>query len=159
MSQHRVDEAELLRTYLAERNAPCPQCGFSLRGLESPRCPECGHELRLTVGSARFPRGTRFAAALVLAAGVGAAGSVVLATIVQSVGEVIRSGRLQMGVDYDSIHAFVSLGALPIFVMALGGWLRVEGGRRRISRLSQMGALGWACVLVAGYVLLMGLLG
>ncbi len=26
----------------------CPRCGYSLRGLRSPRCPECGHDIRLS---------------------------------------------------------------------------------------------------------------
>ena len=40
--------------YLAGRDAPCPRCGYNLRGVESSRCPECGGALELTlVGSSR----------------------------------------------------------------------------------------------------------
>lgn len=36
-----------LAIYLADRDAPCPACGYNLRGLEGARCPECGAELTL----------------------------------------------------------------------------------------------------------------
>ena len=48
-----MTEAELIREYLAERETPCPACGYNLRGSGGERCPECGHslELRLTRGA------------------------------------------------------------------------------------------------------------
>ncbi|MBX3376176.1 MAG: hypothetical protein KF678_04150 [Phycisphaeraceae bacterium] len=33
---------EALREFLAERDAPCPRCGYNLRGLAGVECPECG---------------------------------------------------------------------------------------------------------------------
>lgn len=42
-------DLELLRTYLAGRDTPCPVCGYNLRDLPSERCTECGTELRLHV--------------------------------------------------------------------------------------------------------------
>lgn len=30
---------------LARRDAPCPGCGYNLRGVRVPRCPECGREI------------------------------------------------------------------------------------------------------------------
>jgi len=41
--------ADLLRTFLAAADVPCPVCGYSLRSLPEPRCPECGTELRLYI--------------------------------------------------------------------------------------------------------------
>lgn len=45
------DEAEnrTLIAWLANRNVPCPGCGYNLRGLREPRCPECGSALALSV--------------------------------------------------------------------------------------------------------------
>jgi hypothetical protein len=40
---------ELLIHYLRDRDIPCPQCEYNLRGLAMPRCPECGQALRLSV--------------------------------------------------------------------------------------------------------------
>jgi len=34
-----------LRSFLADRNAPCPACGYGLRGLVGNRCPECGTQV------------------------------------------------------------------------------------------------------------------
>src|ERR1700678_2777121 len=42
------DDAALV-DWLSIRDAPCPLCGYNLRGLASPRCPECGHSLGLSV--------------------------------------------------------------------------------------------------------------
>jgi hypothetical protein len=35
--------------YLAEHDAPCPNCTYNLRGMTTPRCPECGHEPDITI--------------------------------------------------------------------------------------------------------------
>lgn len=45
----------LLRTYLHEREAPCPRCGYNLRDLQADGCPECGEQLVLQLGAARQP--------------------------------------------------------------------------------------------------------
>jgi hypothetical protein len=42
-------ESELLKAYLADRDVPCPGCGYSLKGCASDTCPECGNEIRITV--------------------------------------------------------------------------------------------------------------
>ncbi|MEM7621611.1 MAG: hypothetical protein AAF235_00225 [Planctomycetota bacterium] len=41
----------LLRTLIEDRDAECPVCGYTLKGLSSAVCPECGTELTLTVGT------------------------------------------------------------------------------------------------------------
>lgn len=37
----------LLHAFLADRDVPCPHCGYNLRGLQAGVCPECKHDLRL----------------------------------------------------------------------------------------------------------------
>lgn len=44
------NDTDLLRSFLAGRDAPCPRCGYNLRDLAVPVCPECRKELTLTVG-------------------------------------------------------------------------------------------------------------
>lgn len=36
-----------LIAYLAAHDAPCPGCGYNLRGLQTNSCPECGRTLSL----------------------------------------------------------------------------------------------------------------
>ncbi len=42
-----MTDDQLVAAYLADREFPCPRCGYSLRGLTRAQCPECGRELRL----------------------------------------------------------------------------------------------------------------
>jgi hypothetical protein len=42
------DEQRLI-DFLADRDEPCPQCGYNLRNLQSGRCPECGQAICLAV--------------------------------------------------------------------------------------------------------------
>ncbi|MEM6332905.1 MAG: hypothetical protein AAF823_06155 [Planctomycetota bacterium] len=44
------NEQAALLAYLAERDVPCPSCGYNLRGATSTTCPECGEVLALRVG-------------------------------------------------------------------------------------------------------------
>ncbi len=47
-----VADAALV-SFLSGRDAPCPACGYNLRGVEASRCPECGGPLELTLGRRR----------------------------------------------------------------------------------------------------------
>jgi hypothetical protein len=40
----------MLQRFLSEHDAPCPACGYNLRGLTSASCPECNSELILRIG-------------------------------------------------------------------------------------------------------------
>ncbi len=76
------EDVALLTAFLAERDVPCPRCGYNLHGLTNGRCPECGDYLRLQVRSAE-PRLGAFIT-LVLVSGIGLGGSTlfgVLATV------------------------------------------------------------------------------
>ena len=46
-----LDERELLRSFLNDRDAPCPVCGYNLRTLGSGTCPEFGQRVALRVGA------------------------------------------------------------------------------------------------------------
>ncbi|MEL6741876.1 MAG: hypothetical protein AAFP26_14580 [Planctomycetota bacterium] len=63
-------DADSLRDYLADRDTPCPACGYSLRALTSCACPECGLDLELRVALTE-PRQAAWAAGLL---GLGAWG-------------------------------------------------------------------------------------
>ena len=55
---------EVLRRFLADRDAPCPACSYNLRGLTSNRCPECNQSLMLQVALTE-PRMASFVAGIV----------------------------------------------------------------------------------------------
>ena len=44
-------ESEILRAWLAQRDVPCPACGYNLRGLPTSVCSECGSPLKLAVAA------------------------------------------------------------------------------------------------------------
>jgi hypothetical protein len=73
----RVDEAGLLRAFLAERDCACPGCGYNLRMLESNRCPECAMEVQLGVRLAEPRLGALITGVIALAAGAGFGGLLV----------------------------------------------------------------------------------
>lgn len=64
-------DPELLKTYLADRDAPCPRCGYNLRGSEAHACPECGVVLRLSLQLANTREGFFMVGLIGLSAGLG----------------------------------------------------------------------------------------
>jgi hypothetical protein len=69
-------QSELLRAFLAESDAPCPVCGYNLRGLREAACPECGDPLELAL-SRRAPKHGAYTCA-VMPLGMAAAFSILL---------------------------------------------------------------------------------
>ncbi|MBL1217397.1 MAG: hypothetical protein D8M59_07860 [Planctomycetes bacterium] len=48
-----ADQADpVLIAFLAERDEPCPKCGYNLRGCTSTKCPECGTTVKLVIKQA-----------------------------------------------------------------------------------------------------------
>lgn len=66
--------APSLRSFLAEQDAPCPSCGYNLRGLTGGFCPECHEALELRVGLVHRKLGAFVTALVGLAAGAGFGG-------------------------------------------------------------------------------------
>ena len=66
-------DADDLTRWLADRDVPCPLCGYNLRGLTGDRCPECGQPLRLSVALAEpyLKPWLTLAASLLVPAGLG----------------------------------------------------------------------------------------
>jgi hypothetical protein len=68
--------------FLKHRDAPCPVCGFNLRGFTADRCPECGHKLALTLATARPLLAAWTAALLVTAMPTGFAAVIALGILI-----------------------------------------------------------------------------
>lgn len=119
-----TDDTQTLREYLAARDAPCPGCGYNLRGLPGDRCPECRQELVLAVRLAE-PRLAAWIAGLVgLCFGVGFSGLLLAYFLIQ-----ITLGRGPGGWGL-----FFILTAVPLAVegLPLLGWV---AWRRRVQRV------------------------
>lgn len=43
----------MLKSFLAQRDVPCPNCAYNLHGLQNSICPECRQELTLCVSLQR----------------------------------------------------------------------------------------------------------
>lgn len=111
---------ELLASYLAARDEPCPRCGYNLRGLREPRCPECGDALRLRVGLVEPRMGTYMTA--LLAAGLAAGAGLLLGVV----------ALLQAPLDWWWDFAGAALALLTIYGAAATGLLLI--GRRWFMR-------------------------
>ena len=104
---------EMLRAFVAERDEPCPNCGYNLRELTSEICPECGLALRLRVGLVE-PRQAGWVTGLVgLASGMGFFGIVLLVGFYQ----LALNGFLA----WDFFAWFGSLAV--VHVLALSAWI------------------------------------
>lgn len=135
-------DTNLLLAYLASHDEPCPNCGYSLRGVREPKCPECGAAVRLATPKERSGIGVgRYAlavAALPMAIGV-------LFVVV---------GGLGLGFGYDA--AKVAFGA---FLMACGTGLLTLAFAWRHRSLSKsrqrlIDLLVWLLVVGAAFGLL-----
>lgn len=123
--QNEEGDAALLRAFLGRHDAPCPMCGYSLKGLASSACPECGSAIVLQVKPAEPRMGWWTTGLIGLSSGFGfflvATGFLIWAMIVeQELDEVLLLWPLWLG--------FI-LSGVPI-----AGWLRWSGRIRRMRR-------------------------
>lgn len=136
--------ADLLRTFLTDRDALCPQCRYNLRNLTGNRCPECGEHLVLRVNLAEPKQKLLIAGLIGLAAGAGLNGLLIVYLFIQ-----ISRNQFFYG-DF-----------LNRFTLVTGAGFLVEGGAlvlwlilwRHIRRKSTLGRLFlvfacWALTLV-----------
>jgi hypothetical protein len=135
-----ADDARFLLAYLADRDLPCPRCGYNLRRLSSDRCPECGDVLVLQVGSADPQMGAY--AALLVATAAGLGGSLFFG----SVAAVYAPASWWSGAS----------GILLIVeaVLAGAGLAAAVRGRRRIRRASPAAQRALAIAAVGGVLVL-----
>jgi hypothetical protein len=124
--------SDLLFQWLADRDTPCPGCGYNLRGLGVDRCPECNQGLVLQVGLAE-PRLAGFLATVIaLALGVGFSGLLLLYVAI-----VLARGK--GGAPLGQLLTFAGA---PFVVEGLALVLLLLG-RRRFRRWPL--GLQWAC--------------
>lgn len=125
------EETRALRAYLAERDCPCPNCGYNLRGLAGERCPECNQALRLGVELGE-PGVGRFLAVLLPLAIAGGAFAIGLSIIVVISGV---ENRWPVGRERPLLIFYPGLVAAALLTPA--GWLIRRRGRAWLRGLSR----------------------
>ena len=142
-------EAELLKALLAERDIPCPVCGYNLRAIASTNCPECGAKLDLRVGSTDLKLGLWLVSVLAVALPLGACAIwVIMICAVMTIEGMWAS---------DAVIATITLAAAGILYG--GGLAQLLVKRRRFWKWSRMKQrvtaliLGSASILVLASIL------
>ncbi len=135
-------EADLLPRFLVSRDAPCPSCGYSLRGLSRDRCPECNEVLILQVGMAEPRLGAYLAALAGHLSAVGAAAVCLTVALVFTAKHGSPAPHEQIAVYGIPVMILLLQGVPALFLCRRGGrvWFRRRsGGQRAMIVLS-----GWA---------------
>lgn len=140
-SESRPLDRPMLESFLADRDTPCPGCGYNLRGLTGRSCPECNQGLELSVTLSEGRVGQLMAAVVGLAVGAGAAGIFLLALGVFIMREwSVPRGREAWIVIGIPAAALVSMGVPLILLVRRRGrvWFRGlgPGGRGLVITLA-----------------------
>ncbi len=148
----RDDEAPRLAALLEHRDAPCPICGYNLRGLRGEACTECGSALRVGVVSDDDRAGPWLAAIVACAMAIGFDLVTLLLMMIPVVVSVFTGGGppLQWLV---MPGVMLTLGGLS--VAALLAVLR----RRRLAHGPGVRAQWWAAAGIAAAIFLGHLVG
>lgn len=115
--KHAVSGSEtqsVLHAFLADRDVPCPNCGYNLRGLATNVCPECRQELVLGV-RVREPRHGPYVTAVVgLACG---AGFHVFLSLIMLADQLSRQGvQTASKLAYLALVDVLQVGTLLLFI-------------------------------------------
>ncbi len=141
MTDHRElspPDALLVRE-IAERNIPCPGCGYNLRGLPSPVCPECGRRLRPADLRARPRQDTLFV--------LGTLGLVLALVLASLVGLVVLVMGVAMGpARVPGLALLVYAPFVAAFFMLMRAWYRHEA-RFNLRPLDERISMTLLCLL------------
>lgn len=111
-----MDDPAFLETFLADRDAPCPSCGYNLRGLRGTSCPECAQTLRLTVGLVEVRQGLWVLGLVGAACGLGFNALLLVYAAIQILGQG-RARGLPAAFIVHNLVGFVLESALVAFVV------------------------------------------
>lgn len=121
----RCPSAELLREYLDSHDAPCPVCGYNLRGVVLERCPECNAPIEIGVGSSQAFLGAWLLAMLAFAMALGfdlVIGSLMVLSVAMTAGE--DAGALYLMISLVTL-GLASIGMLWVLVARKRDWMRM----------------------------------
>jgi hypothetical protein len=132
----------MLRAILAAEDAPCPACGYNLRGLTAGACAECGARLRVGVVPADGAMGPWIGAivACSMAIGFDAVASLLM-SIPLGVSLFIQGGP--------PLEYFVMLGVMLVLGSLSVGALVAVLLRRRVWRRNPVRTQWWHVAFLA----------
>lgn len=136
-----VNDREFLRAYLAERDDPCPGCGYNLRGLTDSRCPECNQALVLAVRLAEPRLGAWITGLVGLCFGVGFSGLLLVYFVIIMVFGRNIGGMLE--------PLLVTAGPLLVEGIPLLLWILRRRAVQRLSDGARITLAAGCCLLTA----------
>jgi hypothetical protein len=138
-----------LTSFLAEHDAPCPNCRYNLRGLTSDICPECRQRLVLSVATANPV--TRAWLACILPLWIVGGAFALGGTIVWIVagGEIVRD--LRRGWNGEELFWLATypylVGAL---LLPIAVYLTRLKGRRMLAEQRRRAGIVVTCIVLSG---------
>ena len=130
----RDPSPEMLLAFLRDHDAPCPICGYNLRGVTLSVCPECECPIELGVSSSSSYLGAWLLALLAFAMPLSfdlIIGTMMLIGLIMSAGENAEGVFLLVSLVTLTL---VSVGMLWVLVARKRDWLRMA--RRKQWRLA-----------------------
>jgi hypothetical protein len=121
---------ELLREFLATHDAPCPVCGYNLRGVTLTICPECESPIELGVSSNNTYLGAWIWALLSFAMPLSfdiIVGSLMLVGVVMSGAENAEAVFLLISL---LTLTLVCVGMLWVLIVRKNDWVRMPRKRQ-----------------------------
>jgi len=132
----REPSPQMLRAFLASNDAPCPVCGYNLRGVTIEVCPECECPIELGVASNNAYLGAWLLALLSFAMPLSfdlLIGLMMIVSSIMSRGEMPETVFLMIALTTLSMTC---IGMLWVLVARKRDWLRMA--RRKQWRLAWM---------------------
>lgn len=154
------DEAGAIVAWLADRDEPCPVCGYNLRGSPAASCAECGSPLSLTVASSRLKDGPWLLAfaAFVMALGFDAVTSLLMMiplAVSFFLGQGMPPPEFWIILSTMIVLSVVSAGGAFVLIRKRGAWRLMK--RRRAAAIAVFGGVG-LFHLAAGAVLVLSMI-
>jgi hypothetical protein len=140
MAEPDADRA-MLQQFLADRDVPCPQCGYNLRTLSGAICPECGEQLALGVHLVEPKQAAPIAGLIGLSAGFGLNGLLLIYAMIRF--RDLGRGFMNSFIIINAV-GFVVLGCCLLLWLKSWRWIR----RREAPMRWSLAAVCWALSLI-----------
>jgi len=124
-------EDDMLLEFIASRDADCPNCGYSVRGLERPICPECGTGLELGVVAQRVAVGPWLVAIVSLSLAAGFDGVLFIVGMGEQMFRPPMNPMIAPIVFAFGLAALIQLAWIAVLAKRRARWARLQIGTQR----------------------------